>query len=71
MNSNIAWPNSTVRSQALQLWLTSFVILFFELICIRWIPSYVRYMGFFCNFIPLAAFLGIGLGILTARRPRL
>jgi hypothetical protein len=71
MNHHIAWPNSIVRSPALQLWLTSFVILFFELICIRWIPSYVRYMGFFSNFILLAAFLGIGLGILTARRPRL
>jgi hypothetical protein len=54
-----------------QLFLTSFVILFFELMCIRWIPAYVRYMGYFINFILLAAFLGIGVGILIARNQRL
>ncbi len=25
----------------------SFTILFFELLCIRWIPSYVRYLSYF------------------------
>ncbi|MBI4492893.1 MAG: spermidine synthase [Chloroflexi bacterium] len=51
--------------------LTSFLALFFELLCIRWIPSYVRYLSFFTNFILLASFLGIGVGILSARRQRL
>jgi spermidine synthase len=54
-----------------QLFLTSFVILYFELICIRWIPAYVRYMGYFTNFILLASFLGIGVGILFGQRKRL
>src|SRR6266480_1819154 len=48
----------------------SFTILFFELLCIRWIPSYVRYLSYFNNFILLASFLGICLGMLTARRRR-
>jgi len=54
-----------------QLFLTSFVILFFELICIRWLPAYVRFLGYFMNFILLASFLGIGLGILISRRENL
>src|SRR6266700_6124747 len=48
--------------------LVSFTILFFELFCIRWIPSYVRYLCYFNNFILIASFLGIGLGMLSARR---
>jgi len=50
------------------LFLCSFTILFVELTCIRWIPSYIRYLGYFTNFVLLASFLGIGLGILQARR---
>ncbi|TAK30794.1 MAG: spermidine synthase [Chloroflexota bacterium] len=52
----------------LRLLLTSFAILYFELICIRWTPSYIRALIFFPNFILIAAFLGIGLGVLMARR---
>src|SRR6266513_3323623 len=48
----------------------SFTILFFELLCIRWIPSYVRYLSYVNNFLLLASFLGIGLGMLSARRER-
>src|SRR6266536_2971964 len=50
--------------------LVSFTMLFFELLCIRWIPSYVRYLSYFNNFLLLASFLGIGLGMLSARRKR-
>src|SRR5438445_8138416 len=50
--------------------LVSFAMLFFELLCIRWVPSYVRYLSYFNNFILLASFLGIGLGMLSARRQR-
>ncbi len=46
----------------------SFTILFVELACIRWIPAYIRYLGYFTNFVLLGSFLGIGLGILQARR---
>jgi hypothetical protein len=60
-----------VRQIRLRLFLTSFILLYFELICIRWIPAYVRYLGYFTNFILLAAFLGIGIGILLSQRKRL
>src|SRR5947199_8142011 len=50
------------------LFLCSFTILFIALACIRWIPAYIRYLGYFTNFVLLASFLGIGLGILQARR---
>src|SRR5215472_5409171 len=50
--------------------LVSFTMLFFELFCIRWIPAYVRFLSYFTNFLLLASFLGIGLGMLSARRER-
>src|SRR5919197_5711966 len=50
------------------LFLCSCTILFVELVCIRWIPAYIRYLGYFTNFVLLGSFLGIGLGILQARR---
>ncbi len=53
----------------LRIFLLSFALLFFELLCIRWIPAYVRYLSYFTNFILLASFLGMGLGLLAARRP--
>ncbi|MDQ3553194.1 MAG: hypothetical protein M3395_02130, partial [Chloroflexota bacterium] len=51
-----------------RLFLTSAAILFVELLLIRWIPANVRYIGFFSNFLLIASFLGIGLGILLGRR---
>jgi hypothetical protein len=53
-----------------RIFLVSSALLFFELLCIRWIPAYIRYLSYFNNFILLASFLGIGLGILSARRER-
>jgi hypothetical protein len=35
---------------------------------IRWIPANVKYIGFFSNFLLIASFLGIGLGILLGRK---
>jgi len=57
-----------IRGVRLRIFLLSFTLLFFELLCIRWIPAYVRYLSYFTNFILLASFLGMGLGILAARR---
>ena len=78
--SNRAWFWSLLRDDApkrlfitdrrVRIFLLSFAMLFFELLCIRWIPSYVRYLSYFNNFILLASFLGIGLGMLAARRQR-
>src|SRR2546421_1788086 len=59
-----------ITDQRARIFLISFTMLFFELLCIRWLPSYVRYLSYFTNFILLASFLGIGLGMLAARRKR-
>src|SRR5437867_2829694 len=64
-------PLLLVGDTRARIFLTSFALLFFELLCIRWIPSYVRFLSYFTNFLLLASFLGMGLGILAARRPRL
>jgi SAM-dependent methyltransferase len=61
---------SPITYRVSRIFLVSFALLFFELLCIRWIPSYVRYLGYFNNFVLMASFLGIGLGILSARRER-
>ena len=59
-----------IKDARLRIFVVSFTMLFFELLCIRWIPSYVRYLSYFNNFILMASFLGIGLGMLAARRQR-
>src|SRR6266516_2908641 len=59
-----------VTNPRVRILLLSFSKLIFELLCIRWIPSYVRFLSYFNNFVLLASFLGIGLGMLTARRKR-
>ena len=51
--------------------LTSGTLLFVELLLIRWIPSEVRYIGFFSNFLLMASFLGIGIGLLLGRLRKL
>lgn len=59
---------------ASRLFLTSAMLLFAELLLIRWIPANVVYVGFFNNLLLIASFLGIGLGILLGSRgwrPRL
>jgi SAM-dependent methyltransferase len=53
-----------------RLFLTSGTLLFVELLLIRWVPANVRYVGFFSNFVLMASFLGIGLGILLGRSGR-
>src|SRR4051812_46368121 len=61
-------PLTLLRRNEVRLFLTSFAILFVELMLIRWIPSNVKYIGFFSNFLLIASFLGIGLGILIGRK---
>ncbi|HEX2034192.1 MAG TPA: spermidine synthase [Chloroflexota bacterium] len=56
-----------LRRPEVQLFLTSALALYAELLCIRWIPAYVRFVAYFTNFILLASFLGLGVGILSAR----
>jgi hypothetical protein len=52
------------------LFLVSFLILFFELAAIRWFASTVVFLTFFTNLVLLACFLGMSVGLLTARRPQ-
>src|SRR6476659_3294755 len=60
-----------LRGNRTRLVLTSGTLLFVELLLIRWIPSEVRYIGFFSNFLLMASFLGIGIGLLLGRRREL
>src|SRR4030095_7868453 len=46
--------------------LASFLVLFVEVVLIRWMPAYIRLLAYFSNFILLASFLGIGVGCLLA-----
>src|SRR6059058_498500 len=49
----------------------SLLILFFELAFIRFISGYVRVFGFYSNFVLIATFLGMGVGLLQARASRM
>ncbi len=56
----------------LELFLASFLMLFAELVLIRWTSAHVVYLSYFSNFVLLGSFLGIGLGFLrAAKRPDL
>lgn len=54
----------------LDLFLISFLILFFELACIRWFGSMVVFLTFFTNVVLLATFLGMSVGCLSASSRR-
>ena len=59
-----------LRHRAWHLFLISFLALFFELALIRWIPTRLRLLAYFSNFILIAALLGLGLGMLIGGRWR-
>jgi SAM-dependent methyltransferase len=61
------WPR---RRAYAELFLISFVILFFELTCIRWFGSTVVFLTFFTNLVLMACFLGMTVGCLAASRRR-
>jgi positive regulator of sigma E activity len=48
----------------------SFLMLFVELVAIRWSGAWVVHLSYFANFVLLGSFLGIGIGFLGARRGR-
>lgn len=58
------------RRASTELFLVSFLILFFELAAIRWFGSTVVFLTFFTNIVLLASFLGMSVGLLAARRPQ-
>lgn len=49
------------------LFLASFLMLYFELVVIRWVPGHVRVLGYFTNFVLIACFFGMGVGMMLAR----
>jgi hypothetical protein len=51
----------------LRLVLASFLMLFTELVLIRWSGSSIVYLSYFSNFVLLGSFLGIGIGFLRAK----
>jgi hypothetical protein len=58
-------PSRTAsRSPGVQLFLVSFLVLFIELVLIRWIPSTFHIVAFFNNLVLIGCFLGMGLGML-------
>lgn len=57
----------SVRARS-ELFLISFLILFFELACIRWFGAMVLFLTFFTNIILMACFLGVSVGCLAASR---
>jgi hypothetical protein len=52
----------------LELFVASFLMLFVELVLIRWAGAYVVYLSYFANFVLLGSFLGIGVGFLRAKK---
>jgi hypothetical protein len=51
------------------LFLISFLALYFEVMLIRWIPSSIQLVAYFTNIILISSFLGLGLGcLLTGAR---
>ncbi|MCX5702209.1 MAG: hypothetical protein NTW64_04450 [Candidatus Omnitrophica bacterium] len=48
----------------IDLFLVSFLALYFEILFIRWIPSSVQIVAYFTNIILISSFLGLGLGCL-------
>jgi SAM-dependent methyltransferase len=61
-------PGSSSARAGLELFLISFLILFFELACIRWFGGTVIFLTFFTNIVLMACFLGVSVGCLAAGR---
>src|SRR4051794_37523960 len=58
------------RRPYLDLLLISFLILFYELACIRFFGSMVVFLTFFTNIVLIACFLGMSVGCMVAGRRR-
>jgi hypothetical protein len=65
---NDATEVGLLKKTGIEILLVSFIILFQELVLIRWLPSQVRVLAYFPNLILIGAFLGLGAGCLRAGR---
>jgi SAM-dependent methyltransferase len=61
------WPNAR-GPRAFQIGLSTFGLLALELGLIRWISGQIRVLAYFSNLILIGCFLGMGVGLLAARR---
>ncbi|MFA5260892.1 MAG: class I SAM-dependent methyltransferase [Candidatus Omnitrophota bacterium] len=61
------WPKPGL-SKIAELFLISFITLFFEILFIRWIPSSIQIIAYFTNIVLISAFLGLGIGCLLPER---
>ena len=61
-------PAPWIAHPGIGLFLASFLSLFLELLMIRWVPSHVRVIAYYSNLMLISSFLGLGSGILLARR---
>ena len=57
-----------IRSDRARIVLGSGLILFLELVLIRWLGAKVVHLSYFTNFVLLGSFLGVGIGFLAGRR---
>lgn len=62
------FPGGRSTAVAYDLVLVSFLVLFLEVLLIRWIGSEVRVIAYFKNMVLLACILGIGIGCAAPRR---
>jgi hypothetical protein len=62
---------SEINRIKLELFCASFIVLFQELVLIRWLPGQIRVLAYFPNLILLSAFLGLGIGCLRAGKKSL
>lgn len=62
------YANKGTKRKALDLFLVSFLGLFFEMLVIRWLSEEFRLFAYFKNLPLLAAFMGLGIGFAMVRR---
>jgi len=65
---SIGLPRAGALRVCVELFLISFLILFFELACIRWFGSTVIFLTYFTNIVLMACFLGVSVGCLASAR---
>jgi SAM-dependent methyltransferase len=59
--SNLSANSDSGRD--IRLFIISFVLLFVELMCIRWLSTEIRIFSYFQNFVLIACFFGFGIGV--------
>ena len=54
------------KEKVFNLFLISFLVLFFELLVIRWLSTEINLLGYFKNIVLISCFLGLGIGCALA-----